>query len=253
MITTLTIGSHAIRRDGDMWCMTDLWRASGAPGGVRPANWLRKEGASFAEFLRSSLDVPNGHITKSAKKAGGGGDTWGHWQLSLAYAKALSPEFHSRVNEVYRAFMAGQLVPAGESAAERELVRYHLRVQALERGEYESVWDLELKLELARLRKLPWMGDGPEPKPMAYAYGTTWRIILGDAVYEALKKRNPHPREGSLHGQWVQEQRLKMARREDLVIALVLARRSSRWAEYEAEMRSHFRRAPLQLRLVNPS
>lgn len=181
---------------------------------------------------------------------GGGGDTWGHWQLALSYAQWISTEFHARVNEVYRAYTSGQLVPLGQSEAERELVRYHLRLQALERDQYESVWDLELQLELARLRKLEWTGDGPQPKPLAFAYGRTWRIILGDGVYEALKGRNPHPRDGSLHGQWLQDQRLRMARREDLVIALVLARRSSRWTEYEAEMRSHFRRAPIQLRLV---
>lgn len=248
--TALAVDGHKIRRNGDLWCMTDLWRAAGAPAGKRPSNWLRKDGASFLEFLRDSLDVPHGHIVKTSKKAGAkpGGETWGHWQLALAYAKALSHPFHARVNEVYRAFTAGQLVPRASS--DEELIRYQLRVKALDRGEYESVWDLELKLELARLRRCAWDGRGPEPKPLTFAYGRTWRIVLGDKVYEALKKRNPEPRDGTLHGQWLQEQRLRIARREDLVIALVLARRSSRWTEYESEMRTHFRRTPIQLRLV---
>ena len=101
--TALTIGPHAVRRDGDMWCLTDLWRAAGAPNGVRPSNWLRKEGEGFASFLRDSLDVPQGHIVKTRRIAGAapGGETWAHWQLALAYAKALSPEFHARVNDVY--------------------------------------------------------------------------------------------------------------------------------------------------------
>src|SRR4051812_28710929 len=129
MSAVLTIGSHAIRRDGDLWCMTDLWRAAGAPNGLRPSNWLRKEGESFASFLRDSLDVPQGHIVKTRRIAGAtpGGDTWAHWQLALAYAKALSPEFHARVNEVYRAFMAGQLVPRSEEA-----IRLALRIKALD-------------------------------------------------------------------------------------------------------------------------
>ena len=245
------IDGHGIRCDGDMWCITDMWRAAGAPKEKRPNDFLSGPGKQFAEFLCDSVDAGIHGIKKTRKIPGGGGETWTHWQLALAYAKWVDHAFHARVNEVYRAFTAGQLIPVGQSAAEQELVRYHLRVKALERGEHQSDWDLELKMELARLRKLPWTGTGREPKPLAFAYGMTWRVILGDAVYAALKARNPHPRDGSLHGQWLQEQRSKIARREDLVIALVLARRSSRWSEYETEMRAHFRRSPVQLRLIS--
>lgn len=250
MSAALSIGSHAIRRDGEMWCLTDLWRAAGAPNGNRPANWLRKEGAAFVAFLRDSSSVPGGHTRQRPGNPAKGEPptTWAHWQLALAYAKSLSPEFHARVNEVYRAYSAGQLAPADPMAA-----RWALRIQALQRSEYESVWDIELKLELARLRKLSWTGEGVEPKPLAFAYGRTWRIILGDAVYEELKRRNPHPRDGSLHGQWLRDEARALVKREDLVIALVLARRSTRWSEYDAEMRAHFRRAPIQLRLVRPT
>lgn len=131
-------------------------------------------------------------------------------------------------------------------------MRLSLRLERLEQG-VDSVWDMELKLELARLRKIQWDGRGIEPKGLSFAYGRTWRIILGDAVYAALKQRNPHPRDGSLHAAWLQEQRYQLAKREDLVIALVLARRCTRWREYESEMRGHFRRAPIQLRLVRES
>ncbi len=247
--TSLTIGTQVIRRDGELWCMTDLWRSAGAPHNKRPAQWLRKEGAAFVDFLRVSLDVPLGHIKKTSKKGGGGGDTWGHWQLALSYAQWISPAFHARVNEVYRAYMAGQLVPRDDEA-----VRLALRIKALDAKDYESAWDTELKLELARLRKVkgwtPGPDSGPEPQALAFAYGRTWRIILGDQVYDALKARNPSPRDGSLHGQWVQDERLKLIRREDMVVTMFVARRAARWSEYEREMRSHFRRAPIQLQLV---
>lgn len=232
--------------------MTDLWRASGAPKDKRPAEWLRYEGAAFVDFLRASLDVGHAHIAKTSRKGGlgGGGDTWGHWQLALAFAQWLSPEFHARVNEVYRAFMAGQLVPL-----DSEAVRLALRIKALDSKDYESAWDVELKMELARLRKIkgwtPGPNNGPEPQPLAFAYGRTWRIILGDQVYGELKQRNPHPRDGSLHGQWFQDERLRLIRREDMVVTMFVARRSSRWTDYETEMRTHFRRAPLQLHLVH--
>ena len=248
-MSDLVVDGNSIRTDGDMWCLTDLWRAAGGPKEKRPANWLRKDGASFVEFLGDSLNVPRGHNSICRAKRGVTGDTWAHWQIALAYAKALSHAFHARVNEVYRAFTAGQLVPL-PSAEHNELVRLSLRIKALGSADYESVWDLELKLELARLRRIDWTGNGAEPKGLAFAYGRTWRIILGDRVYEELKRRNPYPRDGALHGQWLTAERTRVTRREDLVIALVLARRSSRWSEYEQEMRSHFRRTPIQLRLV---
>lgn len=248
--TAIVVDGHEIRRDGDMWCLTDLWRAAGAPKEKRPSDYLSGAGKAFVEFLSDSLDAAKTGITKARKIPGGGGETWGHWQIALAYAKALSHPFHARVNEVYRAYVAGELAPRIDTAAEAELVRLSLRIRALDRAPGESDWDLELKLELARLRKIKWLGAGLEPKPLAFAYGRTWRIILGDAVYAELKARNPHPKSGSLHGQWLAEERQKIAKREDLVVALVLARRSSRWYEYEAEMRAHFRRAMVQLRLL---
>lgn len=110
-MSELTIGSHSIRRDGDMWCITDLWRAHGAIASRKPKEWLRSADAQrLFEFLSDSLEGGNSHLTKARKTAGGGGDTWAHWQLALAYAKWLSPEFHARVNEIYRAYTAGQLV-----------------------------------------------------------------------------------------------------------------------------------------------
>ncbi|MBA2685297.1 MAG: KilA-N domain-containing protein [Gemmatimonadaceae bacterium] len=251
MTSSLTIGGLVIRRDGEMWCMTDLWRAAGASKGKRPAEWLRYEGTSFVEFLRVSLDMGLAHLVKTQRIAGAspGGDTWSHWQLALAYAQWLSPEFHARVNDVYRAYMAGQLVSRGD-----ESTRLILRIKALDSKDYESAWDDELKLELARLRKItgwsPGPGNGPEPKGLSFAYGRTWRVILGDSVYEELKRRNPHPRDGNLYGQWVQEERLRLIRREDMVVTMFVARRATRWADYEREMRSHFRRAPIQLHLV---
>ena len=192
-------------------------------------------------------------ISKTRRIGGAtpGGETWTHWQLALAYAKWISHDFHARVNEVYRAYTAGQLVPRDPHA-----VALALRIKALDSADYESAWDTELKLELARLRKIkgwvPGPNNGPEPQPLAFAYGRTWRIILGDTVYEELRSRCPHPRDGNLYGQWLTSERMRLVRREDMVLTMFIARRAMRWADYEVEMRSHFRRAPIQLRLVRP-
>ena len=39
-----------------------------------------------------------------------------HWQIGIAYAKYLSPEFHVWCNTVVRDRMEGKLVPAGTVA-----------------------------------------------------------------------------------------------------------------------------------------
>ncbi len=248
--TALVIDSHAIRRDGDMWCLTDLWRAAAQPQ-LRPAEWLRTDAAKmFVEFIGDSLNVASAHIEKHAvvRVVRGGKDpaTWSHWQIALAYAKALSPAFHARVNDVYRAYLAGTLVPRRDDR--EEIIRLTLRMSALEGGR-ASVWDRELKSELARLRRIKWDGVGLEPKGLTFPYGRVWRIVLGDTTYEELKRLNPYPRGVSLHQQWLQDQRYQLAQR-DMVRVLDCARRCSRWTEFEDELRSNFRRAPTQLRLV---
>ena len=46
-----------------------------------------------------------------ALNEGGEWNTWAHWQIGLAYAKYLSPEFHMWCNEVIRDRMEGKSLP----------------------------------------------------------------------------------------------------------------------------------------------
>lgn len=92
--------------------LTAMWKAAGSPANQDPRQWRRKEGAGFIADLAKSLDVPVGHIAKSTKGGkGGGGDTWAHWQASVAYAKYLSHEFHRLVNEAFRQFVKEEADP----------------------------------------------------------------------------------------------------------------------------------------------
>lgn len=248
--SALVIDGSRIRRDGEMWCLTDLWRAAGKPK-LTPAEWLRTDAAKmFVEFIEDSLNVVGAHVEKrrAIRIVRGGTDpaTWAHWQIALAYAKALSPAFHARVNEVYRAFVSGQHQPALPSADHDELIRLSLRLNALENGR-ASVWDYELKQELCRLRNLKWDGQAPEPQPLAFAYGKTWRIILGNTVYDELKRRNPHPRSGSLNWQWLQDKRYELVKDVDMIRVLDTARGCMSWADYVHRLGFVFRRGPLQL------
>jgi hypothetical protein len=100
----------AIRDDGEFLCLTDMWRAAGSDKSKRPAKWLETEAArEFADYLRN--DIRHTDIIRSERGSAGqrgGGATWAHWQLGLAYAKYLSPEFHAWCNDVVRAVMQGR-------------------------------------------------------------------------------------------------------------------------------------------------
>ena len=76
--------------NGEFYCLTDMWKACGSDPNKKPADWQRKEGAPFIEFIEENLKVPSGHI-ELIRVVRGGNDpgTWAHWQIALAYAKYL--------------------------------------------------------------------------------------------------------------------------------------------------------------------
>ncbi len=78
-----------------------------ASGGIaaqrEPFNWARKEGQAFIEAAAISHNLPASQVLEA--KRGKGGGTWAHWQVAMAYAKYLSPEFHMWCNTVVRSHM----------------------------------------------------------------------------------------------------------------------------------------------------
>lgn len=102
----LLFNNSLIRDRGEMINLTDMWIAAKMPAARRPANWARKEGAQFIAFVADSLNVPMGHISSAERGRNGG--TYAHWQVAMAYAKALSPEFHMWCNTVVRERMEGR-------------------------------------------------------------------------------------------------------------------------------------------------
>lgn len=107
----LTYNGVAIRERDEMLSLTDMWKAAGGDDARRPANWARKEGADFIAHMEAVLNVPPGHIIRTER--GRTGSTFAHWQIGLAYAKYLNPEFHMWCNTVVRGHMQGKLKPAG--------------------------------------------------------------------------------------------------------------------------------------------
>lgn len=119
-ISRLNYNGHVITDKDDMLSLTDMWIAGGRVDAKRPANWARKEGAEFIEHMHAVLNVPHGHIIKAER--GKGGATFAHWQIGLAYAKYLSPEFHMWCNSVVRERMEGK-TPTAIPADVLEMLR----------------------------------------------------------------------------------------------------------------------------------
>lgn len=106
-----------IRDRGEMLSLTDMWKAAGSDDSKRPAEWLRHDATkAFVECVVGSLEVGRTHIQTKRGGRGQGGETLAHWQIALAYAKYLSPEFHMWCNQVVRERMEGHQ-PIGIPAA----------------------------------------------------------------------------------------------------------------------------------------
>lgn len=106
----LAFNGVEIRDRGDMLSLTDMWRASGSISHQKPADWLRDLGTkTFVEFVADRQKVLPEHLFQTSK--GRTGATFAHWQIGLAYAKYLSPEFHMWCNTVVRERMEGRPAP----------------------------------------------------------------------------------------------------------------------------------------------
>lgn len=105
----LVYNGEVIHAKSEMLSLTDMWKAAGADPSRSPAEWSRSADAQrFIEFIAEMHNMGNSHIIVSKKGKAGG--TWAHWQVALAYAKYLSPEFHGWCNEVVREQMEGRSI-----------------------------------------------------------------------------------------------------------------------------------------------
>lgn len=107
-VPALVFNGVEIHDRNEMLCLTDMWKAQGSDPARQPSNWL---GSADAKRFIETLDVLEPGNSGVQTKRGGrgvGGVTWAHWQIGLAYAKYLSPEFHMWCNTVVRERMEGK-------------------------------------------------------------------------------------------------------------------------------------------------
>lgn len=111
--TKFMIGSAEVSvNENGMISLTDLWKAGGARLNQKPADWRRKEGSAFIDFVARKESMPGEHIFFVLMGRNGG--TYAHWQIALAYAKYLSPVLHMQVNAIYARYKAGDATLAEE-------------------------------------------------------------------------------------------------------------------------------------------
>lgn len=73
-----------------------------------------------------------------------------------------------------------------------------------------------------------------------------YKLLLGDRVYDELKRRNPSPKQGNNHHQLLQKTVCDLVG-EDLRIVAILAHQSENHRDFWARIRRHFcRNAMLQ-------
>ena len=95
-------GVEIVADPDNLTSLTALWKAAGSDPSKQPRQWLRWTPtqeflASLAENLKVGL-----HTLTKTRRGGQAPGTWAHWQVAMAYAKWLSPEFHQAVNEGFR-------------------------------------------------------------------------------------------------------------------------------------------------------
>ncbi|MDP4024435.1 KilA-N domain-containing protein [Methylobacterium sp. NEAU 140] len=100
-LPALILNGVTVHDKDEMLSLTDLWRAAGSVDTKRPADWLAL--ASAIEFRTAVEATLNAGISGIDTVRGGTAPgTWGHWQIALAYAKYLDPQFHMQCNAVIR-------------------------------------------------------------------------------------------------------------------------------------------------------
>ncbi|MDV6226313.1 KilA-N domain-containing protein [Nitratireductor aquimarinus] len=136
---------------GEMISLTGMWKASGSDPQKAPAKWRALPGSQA--FIEHVADIVGKSDIISAGR-GRNGVTWAHWQIAMAYAKYLSPEFHMWCNTVVRERMEGR---AASVDFPSELIEMIKRTDGIVRMLANKV----TKIERA-------VGDGSHQEPAAF-------------------------------------------------------------------------------------
>lgn len=170
--TPLVYNGNAITVKSEMLSLTDMWKAHGSDLARQPSNWLTSADAkNFIEVLNPGN---SGIITKRGKHGG----TYAHWQIAMAYAKYLSPEFHMWCNNVVRDRMEGKSVSVADLPP--EIAEYIRRTDGISRMLAHKVTEMEKVIAIIASTVQP-------GQPVIIRQGKTAGQILKIAGYKGIK------------------------------------------------------------------
>lgn len=115
---------------------------------------------------------------------------------------------------------------------------------------WDLMWPSEFAEAMCRLHNVPF--DGTQPRFLGSTYEKLYRLVLGDDVYEELKRRNPEPSHRSNHHQWLTPEAREVVRRH-IPFLTAFAEQCATKEEFWARMEHRYRKRPLQLSWVVPA
>ncbi len=114
-----------------------------------------------------------------------------------------------------------------------------------EPGRWERAFPPSAIVALCRLYREPYR-QGRIPRFLASVFHTIYHVVLGDDVAAELKRRNPAPRFGRNHHQFLADGPRQLLA-DDVRILELLANQSGSAEEFWARLRAVYRKEPLQL------
>jgi hypothetical protein len=191
-MSPLVYNEKAIHQSNEMLSLTDMWRAAAREGEdpdpqKQPAKWRGLISASeFVEHVGLVLGKNEDELFAVTRggRGGAGSGTLAHWQIGLAYAKYLSPEFHMWCNTVVRERMMGRVPDTYLPPAVLEMVR---RTDGIARMLSHKVTEME-KTNVAMMTALATIASIVQPAhPIIVRHGKTAGQIWHAAGYPPIK------------------------------------------------------------------
>jgi hypothetical protein len=116
---------------------------------------------------------------------------------------------------------------------------------------WDLMWDSDWVEAMCRLHGDTFDG-GTHPRYLASTYEKLYRLVLGNDVYEELKRRNPAPSFGTNHHQWLTPEAREVVRRQ-IPILVALAETVGSKEEFWARVEHRYAKRPLQLSWFVPT
>ena len=237
--------TRVLSRNGLIRLLSDGARKGGSLGAYIDA--LPRRFAHLAARANLEFIPPGGRVAHAV-------DVDTVVEICSAYADAMS-RGELRRNQLHLATNATRVLAAAAKVGLSALVDEATGYDAIrERGELARIFSDELNawemvftpqlvarlcaLGFAGQRNVAWSG-GAYPRPLAKVFRRIYDLLLGDGVASRLKERNPEPRHGSNHHQWLTDEARDVLKR-NMGIVTFCAQQSHSRREFLSRLKAHY-------------